>query len=134
ASIIIKRRSGDAEGSAMSASVGQGLYSTRTPWAWSAGAGYSTGIVRRYSNAHVFQYNAVSTHINVRIPYQYKSQSYSASAGVTRSFGWGFKNNFSLTMNASSAKYETFGLEGAIPAAVDEFKAVALPIGETRVY
>ena len=41
------------------------------------------------------------------------------SVGVTRSFGWGFKNNFSLSMNVGSAKYSTFDyLNDANPVAV----------------
>lgn len=135
ASIVVNRRRGEPEGSSMSVAVGQGLYSTRTEWAWGADAAYGIGIVRRYSNAQLFPFNARSTHVNDRIPYEYKSRSASASVGVTRSFGWGFKNNFSLTMNVSSAKYSTFDyVNDANPIAVEEFKARVLPIGETRVY
>jgi hypothetical protein len=135
AAIIINRRRGEPEGSGVSVAVGQGLYSTRTEWAWGADAGYSVGVVRRYSNAQLFQFNARNTHTNDRIPYEYRSRGASASVAVTRSFGWGFKNNFSLSMNVSSAKYSTFEyLNDANPVAVDEFKARVLPIGETRVY
>jgi hypothetical protein len=135
ASIIINRRRGEPEGSAISVGVGQGLYSTRSEWGWAAEAGYGVGVVRRYSNAQLFLFNAQSTHTNDRIPYEYKSRSASASVAVTRSFGWGFKNNFSLSMNVGSAKYSTFDyLADANPVAVDEFKARTLPIGETRVY
>lgn len=135
ASVIVNRRRGEPEGAALGASVGQGLYSTRTEWAWGAEAAYGVGVVRRYSNARVFQYNALSTHTNDRIPYEYKSRSASASIAVTRSFGWGFKNNFSLSMNVSSANYSTFDyLNDANPVAVTEFKSRVLPIGETRVY
>jgi hypothetical protein len=135
AAIIINRRRGEPEGSAISVGVGQGLYSTRTEWGWAADAGYSVGIVRRYSNAQVFSFNAQNTHTNDRIPYEYKSRSASASVAATRSFGWGFKNNFSLSMNVSAAKYSTFDyLNDANPVAVDEFKSRVLPIGETRVY
>jgi hypothetical protein len=135
AAIIINRRRGEPEGSSMGVTVGQGLYSTRTPWAWSADAGYTVGVVRRYLNAAVLPFNAVSTPgIDDRIPYQYRSRSMSAQAGVTRSFGWGLKNNFSLTMNASTAEYDTFDLSPYAPAAASEVRARALPRGEARVY
>jgi hypothetical protein len=135
ASIIVNRRRGEPEGGGISASVGQGLYSTRTEWAWGADVGYSAGVVRRYSNAQVFLFNALSTHTNDRIPYEYKTRGGSASVAVTRSFGWGFKNNFSLSMNYSSANNSTFDyLNDANPIAVEEFKSRVLPIGETRVY
>lgn len=135
AAIIINRRRGEPEGSSMGISVGQGLYSTRTEWAWAAEAGYTVGVARRYLNAHVLPFNARSTPgVDDRIPYEYKSRSYSAQAGLTRSFGWGFKNNFSLTMNASTAEYDTFDLSAFNPAAAAEFRARALPTGEARVY
>lgn len=135
ASIVINRRRGEPEGGGISASVGQGLYSTRSEWGWAADAGYSVGVVRRYSNARIFLFNAQSTHTNDRIPYEYKTRGGSASVAVTRSFGWGLKNNFSLSMNYSSATNQVFDyLNDANPVAVDEFKARVLPIGETRVY
>ena len=144
ASITINRRSGEPEGSGMSLGVGQGLYSTRTEWAWSADASYSVGVARRYSNARVFLFDSprtVTRDANGRlvpipddIPYQYKSRAYGASAAVTRSFGWGFKNNFSLSMNASKAEYETFDLSGFNAFAAQDFVSRALPTGEARVY
>ena len=134
AAVIVNRRSASPEGSGVSASVGQNLYSTRTPWAWGAEAGYSVAVSRRYSNARVLAFDARSTPQRELIPWQYQARSASASVGVTRSFGWGFKNNFSLTMNASSASYDTFDLSAFDPLAVREFRLRAIPTGETRVY
>ena len=135
ASITMNRRDGTPEGSAMSVSVGQGLYSTRTEWAWSASAGYANGVARRYVNAAVGLFNSASTpNLADNIPTQYKSATKSASVGVTRSFGWGFKNNFSLTMNASQASYRTFGVPDVPQAARDDFEQRFLPRGEDRVY
>ncbi|HSO37235.1 MAG TPA: hypothetical protein VLT33_32135, partial [Labilithrix sp.] len=135
ASITMNRREGTPEGSAMSVSIGQGLYSTRTEWAWSAAAGYATGVARRYVNAQVGLFNSASTpNLADNIPTQYKSATKSASVGVTRSFGWGFKNNFSLTMNASQATYRTFGVPDVPQAARDDFEQRFLPRGEDRVY
>ncbi len=135
ASITVNRREGRPEGSAMSLSVGQGLYSTRTEWAWSASAGYASGVARRYVNASVGLFNSASTpNLADNIPTQYKSATKTASIGVTRSFGWGFKNNFSLTMNASQARYRTFGVPDVPQAARDDFEQRFLPRGEDRVY
>jgi hypothetical protein len=135
ASVTMNRRSGDAEGSAMSISVGQGLYSTRTEWAWSASAGYATGISRRYVNARVGTFNsAVTPNVADNIPTAYKSATSSASVGVTRSFGWGFKNNFSLTMNASKAEYRSFDTAAFDPRAVADYEQRLVPLGEDRVY
>ena len=135
ASITMNRREGKPEGSAMSISVGQGLYSTRTEWAWSAAAGYATGVARRYVNAHLGLFNsAITPNVADNIPTQYNSSSRSASIGVTRSFGWGFKNNFSLTMNASRAEYTTFGTQAFDPRAVADYEERFVPRGEARVY
>jgi len=135
ASLTMNRRDGAPEGSAMSVSVGQGLYSTRTEWAWSASAGYATGTVRRYVNAAVGLFNSTTTpNLADNIPTQYKSATKSASVGVTRSFGWGLKNNFGLTMNASQARCRTFGLPDVPQVARDDFEDRFLPRCENRVY
>lgn len=135
ANVIINRRSLDPEGSSASFEFGQPLYSTRTEWAWGAEAGYSVGIARRYSNAAVFLFDSARTRdVRDNIPFQYRTRSASASASVTRSFGWAVKNNFSLAMNLSTADYETFDLTGFDPVAVNDFVSRALPRGETRVY
>jgi hypothetical protein len=135
ASLTVNRRSGDVEGSAATVSVGQGLYSTQTKWAWGADASYATGIARRYVNAQVATFDSRATpNIRDGIPTTYKSRSAGASVGVTRSFGWGLKNNFSLTMNASSAEYAGIGLERFDAAAAADFRQRFVPVGETRVY
>lgn len=134
ASIIINQRTSTPEGSSVSAQVGQGLYSTRTEWAWSAEAGYSVAVTRRYSNARVLLFDARSTPQRDGIPWEYRAGAATGSVGVTRSFGWGFKNNFSLSMNASTSNCETFDLSRYDPRAAREFVLRALPICETRVY
>jgi hypothetical protein len=137
ASVTFNRRSGEAEGSAASVSVGQGLYSTLTDWAWGADASYATGISRRYVNAQVATFDSLTTPgVRDNIPTEFKTGSYGASVGVTRSFGWGLKNNFGLTMNASSANVRTIDadLAGRSPAAIADFRSRFIPIGETRVY
>jgi hypothetical protein len=136
ASIIINKRESSPEGSAGGISVGQGLYSTRTDWAWDADVSYSVGVARRYSNAQVFLFDSRRTPERERIRFQYKSRSIGASAGLTRSFGWEYKNNFSLGFNASAADYSLFeqDLVGVNPIAVQDFTGRVLPTGESRVY
>lgn len=133
ASLTINRERGEPEGSAMSISLGQPLYSTRTEWAWDTDASYAVGVTRRYSNAQVFAFDSQRTAERDRIPFEYKSRSASASAGITRSFGWGVKNNIGLTFNATSAEYQTFDLSAFQADAVADFRRY-LPRGETRVY
>lgn len=135
ASITMNRRDGTPEGSAISFATGQGLYSTRTEWAWSASAGYATGVARRYVNAHVGLFNStVTPNVVDNIPTVYHSASRSAGVGVTRSFGWGLKNNFSLTMTAATAEYTTIGTDGFDHRAVTDYVERFVPRGEARVY
>lgn len=134
AAIFVNRRRLEPEGSSVGASVGQGLYSTRTDWAWDADVGYTVGVARRYSNASVFLFDSRRTPERDFIPFEYRTRSFSASAGVTRSFGWGLKNNFALTVNAATASYDTFDLSAFNPEAVADFRRRALPTSESRVY
>ena len=135
ASVTLNRRSGEAEGAAASIAVGQGLYSTRTDWGWGADSSYAVGISRRYVNARVATFDSRSTpNILDNIPTEFKSKSYDASVGVTRSFGWGFKNNFNVSLNASSSEVTTFDLARYNPAAAADFVDRFVPVGETRVY
>lgn len=134
ANVIVNRRRVEPEGSSAGISVGQGLYSTRTDWSWSADAGWTVGVARRYVNARVAAFDSRATPERDRIPFEYKSRSFSASVGVVRSFGWAFKNNFGLTLNAVTTGYETFDLSAFNPVAVADFRRRALPTAEDRVY
>ncbi len=126
AGFTVNRRSGDLEGGVLKAAVSKPLYSTRTPWAWSAGAGASTGISRRYSNAAVFVDRATG------VPWQYRSTSVSGSVGLVRSFGWKYKLDVSFGVSVSHARYEVLANETLDPARVDAFRQRNVPIGETR--
>lgn len=136
ASVTINKRESSPEGSSIGLSAGQGLYSTRAAWAWDVDVGYSVGVSRRYSNAQVFEFDSRRTREREHIPFRYKSRTFGASASLTRSFGWAFKNNFSLSFNASTADYGLFDgdLVGVNPIAAADFKNRALPTSESRVY
>jgi len=136
ASITVNKRESSPEGSAGGISVGQGLYSTRTDWAWDADVSYAVGVARRYSNAQVFLFDSRQTPERERIRFQYRSRSLTASASLTRSFGWALKNNFSLSFNATTADYSLFeqDLAGVNPVAVRDFTSRVLPTGESRIY
>ncbi|MBS2012016.1 MAG: hypothetical protein JST00_03960 [Deltaproteobacteria bacterium] len=144
--VIVNRRSGELEGSSASINVGQGLYSTRTEWAWGADTSYSVGVARTYSNAAVLGYaspalspgaRAACIAANVpdcnRIPITYRSRSVSAAVGATRSFGWGFKNNFNVSFGAALSDYEPFDLSRFNPVAAADFVQQRVPVGENRV-
>lgn len=134
AGIIMNRASNSPEGSAMSIGFGQPLYSTLAPWAWSVDADYGVSVERRYSNARVLAYDSRVTPERDRIPSEYRARSASASAGITRSFGWAIKSNFGLTLNAVTSSYSTFDLSRFDPAAAADFRQRLLPTSENRVY
>lgn len=149
ASVIINRRRLEPEGSAMNVSVGQGLYSTRTDWAWNANAGYAVAVSRLYSNAQLanFAYRRPAADFTtpaerdgntaasaVFIPIEYRTGSLTSSVGVTRAFGWALKNSFTLAMNVARGSVRGMNLDGRDPAAVAAYRAKYLPIGEDRIY
>jgi len=133
ASIVINRRSGAAEGMTGALSVGQDLYSTLTKWAWGFNSSYSNTVTRHYVNANVATFNSPDVVGAAGIPYQYRSRAESVSVSLTRSFGWGIKNNFSLSFNAAKSSYSTFDLSAFNPVVAREFQGL-IPIGEARVY
>lgn len=134
AGVIFNRRSGSPEGASVGFSVGKSLYSTRAEWAYDADIGYSAGVSRRYSSAQVLLFDSRLTPERDGIPWQYKAQSFSTSASLTRSFGWALKNNFSLSANATTASYSTFDLSRFNPQAAASFRRIVLPTSENRVY
>ena len=131
AAIIMNSARGEPEGSVGSFVVGQPLYTTRTPWAWSAGTGWTTSVYRRYSNAKVFQFDSNKTSGEDRIPFQYEQRLASVSGGVTRSFGWQFKHDVSVNFGYSSNNYRTFDLSAYNPIAADDFRS-RLPVSDAR--
>lgn len=134
ANVYINRATGSPEGSAASIAVGQPLWSTRTEWAWSASAGWTDAVARRYSNAKLALYDARATPtVRDNIPFQYKTSTISAGAGVTRSFGWQYKNDLSAGFNASFRHNRAFDLSRYDPTAAAEFVRRNIPVGEDRV-
>lgn len=126
AGATVNRRTGALEGGVGKVTVTQPLYSTRTPWAWSASTGASTGIYRRYSNAEVYPDPATG------VPWVYRSTSATASAGLVRSFGWKYKLDVSFGVSLSHARYEVPTYPPEVKAQVDAFRERRVPIGETR--
>jgi hypothetical protein len=135
ASVTMNRQSGAPEGSGASLAVSRPLFSTRTSWAWTASVDYSTGIVRRYVNAHTGLFNSKETpNVVDNIPTEYKSSTRAASVGLTRSFGVVNKNNFGLMLTASHDLFRMFNTEAFDPRAVADFEQRFVPVGEDRVY
>ncbi len=133
ASLVMNRETGKPEGAGLGASVGQPLFSAQTEWAWAASASYANAVTRRYVNGELGAFDSTTTKAVDNIPFEYRSQSTTESAGVTRSFGW--ENKFDITFGAgvSTSKYNTVDdLSKFDPKAVTDFMRF-VPVGETRV-
>jgi hypothetical protein len=133
AAIYVNRARGEPEGSAMTLEVGQPLYSTRTPWAWSVEGEWAYRFTRRYVNAALATYDAEETLADDRLPFQWRGRTLAAGALVTRSFGWEQKLDLSVGARALGLDYETPGLGAYDQAAVEAFLRNNVPRSDTRV-
>jgi hypothetical protein len=144
--VIISRRTGHPEGSYGTVSVGQPLFSARTEWAWQVRGTWDDEITRRYVNGQLSYFQAKPTFdaaqdlwnysdqaSKFRVPFQYRTGVYTATANATRSWGWATKHDLNFGMEASSRDYHTGDVSGVAPSAVDEFAAKVLPVRDTRV-
>jgi outer membrane protein assembly factor BamA len=104
-------RTSGAEGSYASFAAGQPLYSSKTEWAWSTSVEYTRTIARSISRADIASFGVPAsagqpaTPPDQRIPYEYRSSEFASSYGITRSFGWENKHNFSLAYEVSVRDY-----------------------------
>lgn len=130
--LVWNAKSGDVEGSTGELAVGQSLYTTHTPWAWSAGGSWNNRVARRYSNARLLSFGPRDVPVDERVPFEYRQRIYTASAGATRSFGWLQKHDLSLTAGVSAREFNTFDLTRYNPRAVEAFLRV-VPTTDTRV-
>ena len=131
--VVVNRRSGNLEGSAGSVGVGQGLFASSATWAWATSVGWTNVISRRYSNARLAVFDAASTPEREAIPIQYRSRSAAATAAVTRSFGWAYKNDLTLGFDLSTQSISTFDLSALDLRAQAEFVRRNIPVAEDRV-
>lgn len=125
--LIFNRHKGNVEGYYGLLSLGHPLFASMTPWAYGINSAFRREITRRYVNAKLGTFDALSTPGDDRIPFEYKSWNHAASIFVTRSFGWGIKHDLTIGIEG---KYRTFALanvEGYDPRAVREFERTKVP-------
>jgi len=131
--LTFNNQSGNPEGSYGGVSVGQPLWSTHTDWAWSVTGQWRNEMTRRYSAAKLATFDSDRTPQPDRIPYEYRSDLVYASAAVTRSFGWAYKNDFIFSFDASHKAYHSDDLSAYDPAAVDQFLSTRVPVSDDRI-
>lgn len=134
ANIITNRFSGEAEGSAGSASIGLPLYSLRQEWAWSVANSWRNETLRRYVNARLSTYDAKATpNVKDAIPFEYHARRLTESASVTRSFGDLQKNDIAFGAEINLRDFRAPDLSRFDPAAATEFVTRNVPVSDTRV-
>lgn len=131
--MVVNRQSDRAEGSYGTLIVSRPLFSTRTEWGWEARGQWNVDVGRRYSNARLATFDAKDTPEKDGIPWQYRRTTALARAQAIRSFGWAFKNDFTVGLEAKHLRYHTFDTEAFNPVGVAEFERRVLPRSDTRV-
>jgi hypothetical protein len=138
AGIVLNNATGDQEGSFGDLSITSPLWSSRTEWAWGASGSWSKEISRLYSSGQValFALDPATRCVDTPslcVPWVYHSSAGSASAFLTRSFGWAVKQDLTVGFSASSTSYSLPDLSAYDPATVQAFRDTRLPVGEDRV-
>jgi hypothetical protein len=85
--------------------------------------------VRRYSNAHLFQYVAAT---GASVPSEYRSRQSVATYELTRSFGWEDKHDVTVGAGIDRSVY-LVSFPGVDPRTVADFVAANVPVSDTRV-
>lgn len=133
--VIINNPAGSPEGSFGVVSIGQPLWSAHTEWAWSSSVQWRDEITRRYSGAQLAGFDSKLTAAKDNIPDEYRSDVVQAFAGVTRSYGWAYKNDFVLSLEATHNRYAAADdLSRFDRAAVADFEKRRLPVSDDRFY
>ena len=152
ANVVLSNRTGSPEGSFGNLGAGQSLWNTKEKWAWAANAAWRDDIARVYSNAALAHYHSPAVPAenaiqyvydpskapwppNGLIPVEYRRVQTQASIAATRSFGWAYKNDFTLSLEAGHGAYRTDDLSRFDPAAVADFYAKRfIPVSDDRIY
>lgn len=149
---ILSNVNGAPEGSFGGISAGQPLWSTKTKWAWATSFAWRDEITRIYSNAALAIYHSTKVPLahgipfrydldgqdpwppNASIPMEYRSSLSQGSIALTRSFGWAYKNDFTVSLEASRFQYRTDDLSRFDPAAAADYLANIVPVSDNRAY
>ena len=132
ANVIVNHRSGDVEGSFGGLQYGLPLFSTRQLWSWGAVAKWHREITRRYIGTQIRTYDAKATAQDDQIPFVYDTDTISGRYSFTRSFGYRYKRDISLGVEADRRVFRSRDLSGFAPAAADEFRDSVMPRSDTR--
>src|ERR1019366_476880 len=143
ADVMVNRGTNAAEGTYGQLVAGQPLFSGRTEWAWDGVVSWQDAVLRRYVNGALSDYvdkpcvDASGTSgappAACRMPFQFRSHLYTASYGVTRSFGWDVNHDFTLAATVNRAVYQVDAPQTTDAATVRDFAQQAVPLSDTRV-
>ncbi|MEZ4224215.1 MAG: BamA/TamA family outer membrane protein [Polyangiaceae bacterium] len=130
--VIFNRSSGQPEGSFGGLSYGTNLFSAETKWAFRTLVTWRQEVFRSFIGADQRTFDAESTAVDDRIPYEYDSARYYGAYLLTRSFGRRFKHDVSVGVEVDHRKAKPTNLAGVDPLAAREFVASELPVNDTR--
>ncbi len=130
ARFIVNRDSRKLEGGSGGLSIGQPLYRIDAPWGWRIAATSSKDIYRLFSGPKLAQFTSTSGQF---YPYRFGRRRSDFLAQLTRSYGSGWKHDFSGGWKGWIKSFELLGSDAAVAAAAtrSEFSAQALPRTES---
>lgn len=96
AQLIFARADSDFEGTASSTSLSYPLWSYRREWSWSVAASHIDAPTRQFRGVDLLTYDNPDTPEEEAAPRIFDNFGFNLSEGVTRSFGYKYKSNFSL--------------------------------------
>lgn len=131
--VIINRDTGQTEGSSGGVSLGRQLLTTQTPWSWLTSTAWLNQVTRRFVNAKLATFDAAATPEDDGIPYAYRTRRLAHRTSVTRSYGWGIKNDVSFGAEYDFREYEVPEAGTMNPVAVQAFRDARVPSDSTRL-
>lgn len=131
--LLFNRSRGDTEGYYGLFSIGAPLFSSTTPWAYGVSGVLRNEISRRYVNASLGTFDALSTPQDDQIPFQYRSKNHVASIFLTRSFGWGIKQDITIGIDGKYRAFNALNLDVYDPRAAQEFKRTNIPLTDHQI-
>lgn len=133
ASVILSRVTGEPEGSMGGLEVTRPLFSSLSQWAWTLSGSWRNEIDRRFISGELAYYDSPRTPWRDRIPWLHRSKQNAAYAAMTRSWGWRWKNDLTLGLEASYWNAQGPDLEGHSAEVADDFRRAVIPTNDTRV-
>lgn len=135
--VILEKGTGMRNGSFGGFALSSPLWTTRTEWSWGASVAWLEEETRLYQNAKLASFSLDSSGScadpRTCVPYEWRSELLTATASVTRSFGWARKQDVTAGFEGRSRQFTLPDLSAYDPATVQAFRQTRVPVSEDRV-